>query len=82
MRERRQGAINFGIIYGMSVLPGLARGWRFPRDEAAKFIEDYFARYPRVLAYQDQLLRKAREEGHVATILGATAARLILQGHS
>ncbi len=62
-------AINFGIIYGMSAF-GLARRLEIPREEASKFIDDYFARYPRVLAYQDELLSKARRQGYVATILG------------
>ena len=48
----------------------LARRLEIPKEEATKFIEDYFARYPRVLAYQDDLLRKARQQGYVATILG------------
>ena len=62
-------AINFGIIYGMSAF-GLARRLEIPKEEASKFINDYFARYPRVLAYQDELLSKARKQGYVATILG------------
>jgi DNA polymerase-1 len=61
--------VNFGVIYGMSSF-GLARRLTMPQQEAATFINDYFARYPRVLAYQDNLLRKARQQGFVATILG------------
>jgi len=61
--------VNFGVIYGISAF-GLARRLEIPKDEAARFIDDYFARYPRVLAYQDDLLRKARQQGFVATILG------------
>ena len=61
--------INFGILYGMSAF-GLARRLEIPNEEASTFINDYFARYPRVLAYQDELLRKARQHGFVATILG------------
>ena len=41
-----------------------------PRKEAEKFIDDYFARFPKVLAYQDDLLAKARQTGYVGTILG------------
>ena len=37
---------------------------------AAKFIDDYFARYPTVLAYQEGVLKRARETGYVGTILG------------
>jgi DNA polymerase I len=61
--------VNFGVIYGMSAF-GLARRLEIPKEDASRFIGDYFARYPRVLAYQDDLLRKARQQGFVATILG------------
>jgi DNA polymerase-1 len=61
--------VNFGVIYGMSAF-GLARRLEIPKDEAARFIDDYYRRYPRVLEYQDNLLRKARQQGLVATILG------------
>jgi DNA polymerase I len=61
--------VNFGVIYGMSAF-GLARRLEIPKEDASRFIGDYFARYPRVLAYQDDLLRKARRQGFVATILG------------
>jgi DNA polymerase-1 len=61
--------VNFGVIYGMSAF-GLARRLEIPREEATRFIDEYFARYPRVLAYQDELLKKAREQGFVTTLLG------------
>ena len=61
--------INFGIIYGMSAF-GLARRLEIPKEEADVFIQEYFNRYPRVLAYQDELLTKARQKGYVTTILG------------
>jgi DNA polymerase I len=61
--------VNFGVLYGMSPF-GLARRLEISKDEAGTFIADYFARYPRVLAYQDELLGKARQQGYVATILG------------
>jgi DNA polymerase-1 len=40
------------------------------RDEAAKFIASYFARYPKVQDYQDRLLKECRKRGFVSTILG------------
>jgi DNA polymerase I len=61
--------VNFGVIYGMSAF-GLARRLEIPKEEASRFIDDYFKRYPRVLGYQDQLLAKARQQGYVTTILG------------
>jgi DNA polymerase-1 len=61
--------VNFGVIYGMSAF-GLARRLELTKEEAGKFINDYFQRYPRVLEYQDNLLRKARQLGYVSTLLG------------
>ncbi len=68
--QRRVGkTINFGVIYGMSA-SGLATRLGIPKAEADRFIDAYFARYPKVLAYQDNLLATARKTGYVATILG------------
>ena len=39
-------------------------------EEAEKFIDQYFARYPKVQVYQDELLKKAKHDGYVASILG------------
>jgi DNA polymerase-1 len=60
--------VNFGVIYGMSA-HGLAQRLRIPRDEAGRFIDAYFARYPRVLDYQRNLLLACRNQGYVGTIL-------------
>jgi DNA polymerase-1 len=69
--EMRRNAkiINFGILYGMSAF-GLAKQLGVSRTEAAEFIESYFARYPRVRAFMDDTLEKAREHGFVETLLG------------
>jgi DNA polymerase-1 len=61
--------VNFGVIYGMSAV-GLAVRLSIPRQEAERFINAYFGRYPKVLAYQDALLARCRKTGYVATILG------------
>jgi DNA polymerase I len=61
--------VNFGILYGMSAF-GLAERLVIDRKEAEKFIDQYFARYPKVQVYQDELLKKARRDGYVASILG------------
>lgn len=61
--------VNFGIIYGMSAF-GLAERLTIERSKAETFINQYYARYPKVLSYQDNLLKKAKQDGFVASILG------------
>ncbi len=61
--------VNFGVIYGMSAV-GLSQRLEIPREEAAKFIAAYFARYPRVEEYQARVLRECRRTGYVSTLLG------------
>jgi DNA polymerase-1 len=67
--RRRAKTVNFGVIYGISPF-GLARRLEITKEEAAGFIDAYFQRYPKVLAYQDRLLADCRARGHVSTILG------------
>ncbi len=67
--RRRAKAINFGLIYGMSIF-GLARSLGIERSEAKVFVESYFGHYPGVRAYMDDIRIKARDEGFVETING------------
>jgi len=59
--------VNFGIIYGMSPF-GLSRALGIDVAEARHFIETYFERYPKVKAYIEKQIEKAREEGVVSTL--------------
>ncbi len=61
--------VNFGVIYGMSG-SGLSVRLGISKEEADQFIEDYFARYPKVLDYQNALLAACRKTGYVGTLLG------------
>ncbi|MEZ6140365.1 MAG: DNA polymerase I [Zavarzinella sp.] len=61
--------VNFGIIYGMSAY-GLAERLHITRKEASKFIDSYFARYPAVNQYQDNIIARAKQDGFVSSILG------------
>jgi DNA polymerase-1 len=65
--------VNFGVIYGMSA-HGLAARLEIGRDEAGRFIDAYFAQYPKVLVYQTHLLDECRRTGYVGTILGRRRA--------
>ena len=71
--RRRAKAVNFGIIYGQSPF-GLAKGLGISQDEAAEFIETYFARYPGVLEFFTKTLTDCREQGYVTTLLGRRRA--------
>ena len=67
--RRSAKAVNFGIMYGQSPF-GLARTLKIPKDEAAAFIDAYFAQYPGIDAFFTGVLEGARKQGHVETILG------------
>ena len=62
-------AINFGIIYGMSPY-GLSQDLGISVEDAAAFINAYFASYPGVSRFVDSAIARARESGEVRTILG------------
>lgn len=67
--RRMAKTVNFGVIYGISAV-GLGERLGLSREEAAKFIDNYFAKYPRVLEYQTRLLRECHRTQRVGTILG------------
>jgi len=68
-QRRRAKAINFGLIYGMSAF-GLARQLSIPRDEAQRYMDIYFERYPGVLAFMSDTRERAKQQGYVETVLG------------
>ena len=61
--------VNFGIIYGISAF-GLSQRLQIPRREAADLIEAYFKLYPKIRAFMDTAVAKARETGYAVTALG------------
>jgi DNA polymerase-1 len=61
--------VNFGVIYGMSGY-GLEQATEFSRQEAERFIEEYFLRYPGVRDYLDRTKQEVRRNGFVQTVLG------------
>jgi len=71
--RRRAKAVNFGVIYGQSPF-GLARALDISKEDAANFIEAYFARYPGVEQFMEELLETCRKRGFVSTILGRRRA--------
>jgi DNA polymerase I len=67
--RRSAKAINFGLIYGMSAF-GLAQQLGLPRNQAQSYIDLYFARYPGVKNYMDDIRQQARQQGYVETLFG------------
>lgn len=61
-------AVNFGLIYGQSAY-GLARQIGVSVDEAQDFISRYFARFPRVKDYMNDVEEQAADQGYVETLL-------------
>jgi len=66
--RRMAKTINFGIIYGMSSY-GLARNLGIGREEAEKYIHNYFQRYQGVKRYIEREKEDARKRGYVVTLL-------------
>ncbi len=67
--RRSAKAINFGLIYGMSSF-GLAQQLGLSRSQAQSYIDLYFARYPGVKNYMDNIREQARDQGYVETLFG------------
>lgn len=68
-QRRSAKAINFGLIYGMSAF-GLSRQLAIPRNEAQKYMNLYFERYPGVQEYMERTRQQAAEQGYVSTLDG------------
>ncbi len=61
--------VNFGIPYGISDFR-LAREMGITVDEAHRYVQRYFSRFPKVQAYVKEIPQRARETGYVETLLG------------
>lgn len=71
--RRKAKAVNFGIIYGMSVF-GLAQDLHISRQEAGEYIVRYFERYPGVKEFLDATVAQAHLHGYVMTMFGRRRA--------
>jgi DNA polymerase-1 len=77
--RRRAKAINFGLIYGMSVF-GLTRYTDLTLAEAETFVKAYFQKFPGVKKYLDGIRKQAAQQGYVETLLGRRRYFPALQG--
>lgn len=66
--RRNAKAVNFGIIYGISSY-GLSGDLDISPKEAKAFINQYFATYPGIKNYMDEVVAKAHIDGYVKTIM-------------
>ncbi len=62
-------AVNFGIAYGQGAF-GLAQNLGIPRAEAKQIIDDYFAQFPGVRNYMDEMIGYCRTNGYIKTLMG------------
>ncbi len=69
LQRRNAKAVNFGIVYGISSF-GLSQDLSISRKDAAEYIEQYFATYPKVKEYLDKLVSDAKEKGYITTMFG------------
>ena len=69
LQRRNAKAVNFGIVYGISSF-GLSQDLSITPKEAAAYIKQYFATYPKVKEYLDNLVANAKEKGYVTTMFG------------
>ncbi|MBO7657254.1 hypothetical protein J6S55_01240 [Candidatus Saccharibacteria bacterium] len=68
-QRRAAKAINFGIIYGMSV-NGLAEATKMSYIDAKNFMESYQKLRSPIMDYMKKTLEKARKDGYVETYFG------------
>ncbi|MBI3049938.1 MAG: DNA polymerase I [Acidobacteria bacterium] len=67
--RRRAKIVNYALLYGKTAFT-LARDIGVTKDAAQAFIDAYFAGYPKVRGFIDDLLLRARETGVVKTMFG------------
>lgn len=67
--RRAAKALNFGVIYGMSVF-GFAQAANIGRDEAKKFIDEYMEKFSGVAKYIRDTKEFAKKNEYVETLMG------------
>ncbi|MBN1164854.1 MAG: DNA polymerase I [Candidatus Krumholzibacteriota bacterium] len=61
--------INFGVMYGQGPR-ALSQQLRIPLEEARKFIDEYFEKYPGIRDFMENSKESARRNEYAETILG------------
>ena len=68
LMRRQAKAVNFGIVYGISDY-GLSQSLGITRKKAKAFIDDYLASFPGVKQYMSDIVKDAKADGYVETLL-------------
>lgn len=68
LMRRQAKAVNFGIVYGISDY-GLSQSLNITLKEAKIFIDDYLASFPGVKQYMSDIVKDAKANGYVETLL-------------
>ena len=61
--------VSYGVTYGMGPF-GLSQRLRIPVDQARTYIDGFFATYPGIRPYLDDVVARATEDGFTTTMLG------------
>lgn len=68
--QREMGKrINFSILYGLTAY-GLSQDLNISFSDAQKYIEKYFAQFPGVSAWMDNVVEETKQRGYVTTYMG------------
>ena len=69
--EQRQigKKINFSILYGLTPY-GLSKDLGIGQKEAKSYIDGYFAQYPGVSVWMEEVIKEVMTDGYVATLYG------------
>ena len=68
--RRRAKVINFGILYGMGVNALRENLGNVSRDEAAKYLSEYFKNFSGLSRFVEMTKQKAEREGYTETLFG------------
>lgn len=60
---------NFAVIYGVSAF-GLSKGLDMTQKQAQEYLNQFFARHPKVKQYLERTIAEGRRLGYVSTLLG------------
>ncbi|GAB4390325.1 MAG: DNA polymerase I [Thermodesulfovibrionales bacterium] len=61
--------VNFGVIYGITPY-GLSEALGISREEAEKYITQYFERHPGIRSHMERTISEVKEEGFTRTLFG------------